>query len=144
MEAFSALLALCAGNSPVSGELPAQRPVTRSFEVFFDLHLIKLLSKHARGWWFETLSCSLWRHRNETTFSKTLSSKKIWLCPTENSVLAWYWSGSKPSPVPCMYYLVNICSKYVWNRTVSESRASGALPIHRGLNEMAAISQTMF
>ena len=36
METFSALLALCA-NSPVTGELPAQRPVTRSFDVFFDL-----------------------------------------------------------------------------------------------------------
>ena len=33
METFSALLALCAGNSPVSGEFPAQRPVTRSFDV---------------------------------------------------------------------------------------------------------------
>ena len=37
METFSALLAICAGNSPVSGEFPAQRPVTRSFYVFFDL-----------------------------------------------------------------------------------------------------------
>ena len=37
MEIFSALLAICAGNSPVSGEFPAQRPVTRSFDVFFDL-----------------------------------------------------------------------------------------------------------
>ena len=43
MEIFSALLALCAGNSPVSGEFPAQRPVTQSFDVFFDLHLIKRL-----------------------------------------------------------------------------------------------------
>ena len=50
METFSALLALCAGNSPVSGEFPAQRPVTRSFDVFFDLHLIKPLSEHSRGW----------------------------------------------------------------------------------------------
>ena len=39
METFSALLAICAGNSPVSGEFPAQRPVTRSFDVFFDLRL---------------------------------------------------------------------------------------------------------
>ena len=39
METFSALLALCAGNSPVTGEFPAQRPVTRSFDVFFDLRL---------------------------------------------------------------------------------------------------------
>ena len=34
METFSALLALCAGNSPVTGEFPSQRPVTRSFDVF--------------------------------------------------------------------------------------------------------------
>ena len=33
---FSALLALCVGNSPVTGEFPSQRPVTRSFDVFFD------------------------------------------------------------------------------------------------------------
>ena len=37
METFSALLVLCAGNSPVTGEFPAQRPATRSFGVFFDL-----------------------------------------------------------------------------------------------------------
>ena len=65
METFSALLAICAGNSPVSGEFLAQRPVTRSFDVFFDVRLIKRLSKHSRGWWFETLSHPLWRHRNE-------------------------------------------------------------------------------
>ena len=64
METFSALLAICAGNSPVPGELPAQRPVTRSFDVFFDLRLNKRLSKHWRCWWFQTLSCSLWRHCN--------------------------------------------------------------------------------
>ena len=39
METFSALLALCAGNLPVTGEFPSQRPVTRSFGVFVDLHL---------------------------------------------------------------------------------------------------------
>ena len=65
METFSALLAICAGNSPVSGEFPAQRPVTRSFDIFFDVRLIKRLSKHSRGWWFETLSHPLWRQRNE-------------------------------------------------------------------------------
>ena len=41
METFSALLAICAGNSPATGEFLAQRPVTRSFDVFFDLHLNK-------------------------------------------------------------------------------------------------------
>ena len=64
METFSALLALCAGNSLVSGEFPAQRPVTRSINVFFDLSLNKRSSKHWWGWWFETQSCSLWRHCN--------------------------------------------------------------------------------
>ena len=45
METFSALLAICEGNSPVTGEFPAQRQVTRSFDVFFDLRLNKRLSK---------------------------------------------------------------------------------------------------
>ena len=66
METFSALLALYAGNSPVPGEFPAQRPVTRSFDVFFDLRLNKRLSKQSWGWWFERLSRPLWRHRNVT------------------------------------------------------------------------------
>ena len=38
---------------------PAQRPVTRSFDVFFDLRLNKRLSKQPWGWWFETLLWSL-------------------------------------------------------------------------------------
>ena len=61
MEAFSALLALCAGNSRVTGEFPTQRPVTRSFVVFFDLRPNKRLSKQ---WWFETPSRPLLRHYN--------------------------------------------------------------------------------
>ena len=65
MEAFSALLALCAGNSPVPGEFPTQRPVTRSFDVFFDLRLNKRLSKQSWGWWSETPPRSLWRQSNE-------------------------------------------------------------------------------
>ena len=64
METFSVLLALCVGNSPVTGEFPSQRPVTYSFDVFFDLRLNKWLSKQLLGWWFETSSCSLWRHCN--------------------------------------------------------------------------------
>ena len=47
METYSALLAICAGNSPVPGEFPAQGPVTRSFDVFFELRLDKLLSKQS-------------------------------------------------------------------------------------------------
>ena len=65
METFFALLALCEGNSPVSGEFSTQRPVTRSFGVLFDLRLNKRLSKQSWGWWFETPSSSLWRHCND-------------------------------------------------------------------------------
>ena len=66
-ENISALLAVWAGSSPVAGEFPAQRPVTRSFDVFFDLSLNKRFSKQWWGWWFETLSCPLWRHCNGVT-----------------------------------------------------------------------------
>ena len=45
METLSALLAICAENSPVPGEVPEQRPATQSFDVFFDLRLNKRLSK---------------------------------------------------------------------------------------------------
>ena len=64
MDIFSALLALSVGNSPVTGEFPLQRPVTRSFDIYFHLRLNKRLSKQSRGWWFETPSRPLWRHRN--------------------------------------------------------------------------------
>ena len=71
----SALLTLCAGNSPVSGEIPSQRPVTRSFEVFFDLRRNERVSKQSWGWWFETPSRSLW-HRSCIT-SKSISLRYI-------------------------------------------------------------------
>ena len=48
METFSALLVICAGNSLVAGEFPAQRPMTRSFDVFFDLRLNERLSINNR------------------------------------------------------------------------------------------------
>ena len=70
MEALSALLTICAGNSPVTGEFPSQRPVTRSFDVFFDLHLNKRSSEQSRRRWFETPSCPLWRHCNESFWQR--------------------------------------------------------------------------
>ena len=59
---FFVLLVLCAGNSPVTGDFPTQRPVTRSFDVFFDLRLNKRLSKQPSRRWFETVSHSSWVH----------------------------------------------------------------------------------
>ena len=69
METFSALLALCVGNSPVTGEFPSQWPVTRSFDVFFDILLNKRSSIQSWLWWFETPSRLLWRHRNAFSYS---------------------------------------------------------------------------
>ena len=65
MEIFSALLVLCAGKPPVSGEFPSQRPVTGNFDVCFDLCLNKPISKQSWRRYFETPSRSLWRHCNE-------------------------------------------------------------------------------
>ena len=54
---------LC-GEFTGPGEFPAQRPVARSFDVFFDLCLNKRLCKQWWGWWFETISRPLWCHCN--------------------------------------------------------------------------------
>ena len=50
IETFSALLALCKGNSPATGEYPSQRLVTQSFDVFFDLHLNQHINSWANNW----------------------------------------------------------------------------------------------
>ena len=62
---FSVTGPLC-GEFTGPGEFRAQRPVTQSFDVFFDLRLNKRLSKQPRGCWFETPSWSLWRQCNAT------------------------------------------------------------------------------
>ena len=80
MEKISALLAICAGNSPVTGEFPAQRPVTRSFDVSSDLRLTNQLSKQSWGWWFETPSCLLWRHTNVYLGAVRSSVTHVFLC----------------------------------------------------------------
>ena len=70
---------LC-GEFTGPGEVPTQRPVTRSFDVFFDLCLNKRLNKQPWGWWFETLSWSLWRHCDE---------KGIYVWLKMNTVSVW-------------------------------------------------------
>ena len=75
METFPALLAFSAENSPVPGEFPAQRPVTRGFNVFFDLRLNKRLSKQSWCRCFQTPSHSLRRHCND------MLSVLIWYYP---------------------------------------------------------------
>ena len=59
-------------TGPLCGEFPSQRPVTRSFDVFFDLRLNKRLSKQSWGWCFDTPSRSLWRHCNAVQISNSI------------------------------------------------------------------------
>ena len=68
---------LC-GEFTGPGEFPTQSPVTRSFDVSFDLRLYKRLSKQPWGWWFETLSWSLWRHTDE---NHVCYSWDVFVCP---------------------------------------------------------------
>ena len=97
MEAFSALLAICAGNSPVTGEFPAQRPVTWSFDVFSLIYAWsnRRFSKQWWGCWFETPSHSLWRHCNAqrqaviphgTDRSSTMHTLQIYRQITNSSI----------------------------------------------------------
>ena len=111
METFSALLALCAGNSPVTGEFPSQRPSTRSLDVFFDLRTNERLSKQSRGWWFESPSCSLWRLCNDWTCTRLLYriekyTQRIYFLP-ENGLLNINSTRNKFSMVD--YILHNAC-----------------------------------
>ena len=69
----------------VRGNHWSQRPVTRSFDVFFDLRLNKRLSKQSWRRWFETPSCSFWRHCKD--IQPTLSSRNLFQhphCPPYN------------------------------------------------------------
>ena len=102
-EHFSVLLAFCAVNSPVTGEFPSQRPVTRSFDVFFDLSLNKRLNKQSRRRWFETPSRS-WRHSKEVwcIFQVTIADPSQQRRRTHSSdkgpgcrrSICWMWARS--------------------------------------------------
>ena len=114
-ETFSALLNFCAGNSPVTGELPSQRPVTRSFHVFFDLHPSKRLTKQSWDWLFETLfelsQCYIVITVKSLTFhtryhiSQTISSDQVKYISQEHGVMI---NGEKPN----LRYLVRLYGKW--------------------------------
>ena len=95
---ISALLAFCVGNSPVTGEFLAQRPVTRSFDVFVDLRLNKRMDKQWWGWWLDTPSRRLWRNCN--------GYRLFNCCKAISWCMIWYhgylsWSGCL-APVRCL------------------------------------------
>ena len=83
------------GNSLVTGEFPAQSPVTRSFDAYFDLCLNKRLSKPLWGWWLETPSRSLWCHRNDMGQLPQLFDNIqyiLWIIHSFGFVEFWYRS----------------------------------------------------
>ena len=73
---------LC-GEFTGPGEFPTQRPVTRSFDVFFDLRLNKRLSKQPWSWWLQTPSWSLWRHCNGSWWQHDMEMLSAWLALCE-------------------------------------------------------------
>ena len=119
METFSTLLALCEGNSPVTGEFPSQRPVMRSLDVFFDLHLNKRLSKQSRRWWFETPSRSLWRHCNVWGLSERLSYWEL----IENISRKFTYNGQW-----CRVAMFSLI--YTWTNGWLNNRDAGDLRCH--------------
>ena len=91
METFSALLAFWAGNSPVTGEFPLQRPVTQSFDVVFDLDWIN-------GWVNDREAGNLRRHRTHYDVTvivrqhlQTLTPVHWWLYMTETNGKSTAW-----------------------------------------------------
>ena len=85
---FSALLALCAGNSPVTSEFPSQRPVTRSIDVFYGLRLNKRLSK-------QSYADDLWCHpaHYDVTvmlrYKSRLAPRLHYMCPLPIQHIRW-------------------------------------------------------
>ena len=120
METFSALLAICAENSPVIGEIPTQRPVTRSFDVFFDLRLNKRLSKQSWDWWFETPSNHYdvtviyfdWMKYCYSQFTlQCLNLAGYFIADTTSS-----WDGYYEQPLPLKLGTLTKMPNYLWTQ----------------------------
>ena len=113
MGTFYALLAFCAGNSLVPDEFLAQRPVTRSFDVFFDLRQNKWLSEQSWGWWFGTLSRQLWRHRN-VEYGRLFALRSLVCHCAVGCMLAWFcalisWKGALGTRIlKCCFLLISL------------------------------------
>ena len=82
-----------AGNSPIAGEFPLHRPVTRSFDVFFDLRLNKRLSKQSRRRSVETPSHSLWRHCSVVPNSDPMIRAAVGSFGFQRVTLVQFWIG---------------------------------------------------
>ena len=124
MESFSALLALCAGNSSVTGNFPSQRPVTRSS---FDLRLNKQLSKQSRRQWCKTPSHSLWCHWNAMSpICLRLTGFESPICETLEET---------PKNYNCILQrYINTANKTKFNKYVPNIKQTW-ITLHESLNE---------
>ena len=68
-------------------EFPGQGPETRSFDVLFDLRLNQQFSKQWRHRWFETPSSSLWRHCNDSIFTKFMQPYSAYIVSSRHCYL---------------------------------------------------------
>ena len=112
---------LCAGNSLVIGEFPLQRPVTRRFDVFFDLRRNGRSSKQSWGWWFETpspydvivmIDCLSWRrvhYKNHRKCNCSTVTLEIRQANTKRqmkyNVLSYYEKSSLICKCGYQYYI---------------------------------------
>ena len=114
METFSALLAICAGYSPASGEFPAQRPVTRSLDVFFDLRLNKRLRKHREAGdlrrYRAHYDVTVMMYTSDWNLVTSHGVKNYINISSGNGLLP---GGSKPSPSPILIYHQSHTQRYV-------------------------------
>ena len=126
------------------GEFPTQRPVTRSFDVYFDLRPDKRSSKQLWGWWFETLLHSLWRHRN--AFSNRAVFMQVWATPhaarisqecstnlTINSVL---WPSIPLRTYGQIYQVICGMTPSPWNAAehCAAFKVNGRMGVHTTIN----------
>ena len=115
-------------------------PVTRIFDVFFDLRLNKRLSKQSWGWWFETLSSPLWRHCNGVIGNRNVSSfvKTKWVfLHSDNCATV---DGSEFCFAPTVHYIdlvscqptifIQTDHSFVWIYTISVNAAENQLGDH--------------
>ena len=113
-----------------TGEFPNQTPLTRSYNVFFDLRVKERLSKQSWGWWLETPSCPLWRHCNvyglcvdSKFYTSKLQKSMIELivinCQTKRGKylrpFSFNCTVSESSYMSTgMYYRLSIYRSYIW------------------------------
>ena len=120
MKTFSTSLAFCAGNSPVTGEFPTQRPVTQIFDVFFDLHLNKQWSKQWRHRWFAT-PCA---HYGVIVMNKMLDTASYHMSPFKTNLI-------RITKSLCITYDAEIPVQKGWLR--SQQIFFSAIEIHQWL-----------